>query len=467
MKKEVLGLFLMMSAVAFLGITSCSPSLLENETPVTNEVTGPSRTYHSKDGSEAFLLFMQNPEENTVASRSARAARSLSGEPYVPTEEDMFAEMWESLSDSEKQMLKENAEDALVSFDSVLAVDEGSPVARSVSLGDDSVLSNMTALFGFTAVLEEWFEGKELPLSVVYAENDMPEDFTVAPDATVPAALGIEMLSKNEDWDAVAECLSMLDIDITVADIKNEYKKIEESLVSSVHEAQSRASSVLGGPHDTALRRDVGKTLKNGTVLLTSGSKRPYLFGTYGHAGIFSESAFRAKGETDAAHCVYTAQPYDSYFNELPTDMLPDRTGHACLDTIYMYTKETRFASIIPKNYSDEKAKQAVSYAKSIFYDTNAEYWCPLWEAIWLGDSSHNEQSSFTYCSKVAYTAWKKAGVNLDGNTFAGNLVSPDDLYGSSVDRYFYLTIRILWWSKTFSWKTYSATSNVVEALNR
>ncbi len=119
-------------------------------------------------------------------------------------------------------------------------------------------------------------------------------------------------------------------------------------------------------------------------------------------------------------------------------------------------------ATLLPKNYSSAAAEKAVNTAKTVYYDAKPEYLLPLWEALNIGNTSHDETAKNTYCSKVVYTAWNKAGTNLDGNTFAGNIVSPDDLYGSAFNRYRSMTIRILWWTKTWTWQTYSATSNVL-----
>lgn len=98
-----------------------------------------------------------------------------------------------------------------------------------------------------------------------------------------------------------------------------------------------------------------------------------------------------------------------------PSDIIPDRPGYTCLDTIYMYTKQKRVAAILPKNYSLEKGKQAANYAE----------------------------------------------------TFAGCLVSPDDLYSSAFDRYAAIKIKILWWSKTWKYKIYSARSNIENEVSR
>ena len=72
-----------------------------------------------------------------------------------------------------------------------------------------------------------------------------------------------------------------------------------------------------------------------------------------------------------------------------------------------------------------------------------------------------------TYCTKVVYTAWKSVGYNLDSNVFGGNIITPDDIYGSTINRYFSITISFLWWSKTYTWQTYAATGDLIEVRER
>jgi uncharacterized protein YycO len=84
-----------------------------------------------------------------------------------------------------------------------------------------------------------------------------------------------------------------------------------------------------------------------------------------------------------------------------------------------------------------------------------------------LGNTSHDERTTYTYCSKVVYTAWKKAGVNVDANNFAGFLVAPDEIYSSALDRYFTITINLIFWKETYKVYTYNATTNVVMIKNR
>ncbi|MBQ9239388.1 MAG: hypothetical protein IJ191_08800, partial [Treponema sp.] len=232
----------------------------------------------------------------------------------------------------------------------------------------------------------------------------------------------------------------------------------------SVNDAGSERASLVMTYYDTPIRKKVGETLRDGTVLLTLSKKKAYVIaGDWAHGGIFSQELYKQNGGTDAVYCVYTAQP-DEY-GDFPNDMKPDRPGYACLDTIYMYTKQRKFATLLPKNYSAASARNAVQVAKEVYYDTWPEYKLPWWEIIlpfpWH-NSSHDLTNKNTYCTKVVYTAWKKQGVDLDAKTFAGNVVTPDDIYSSHVDRYCSFTIRILWWSKTWTWQTYSATSNLL-----
>ena len=65
------------------------------------------------------------------------------------------------------------------------------------------------------------------------------------------------------------------------------------------------------------------------------------------------------------------------------------------------------------------------------------------------------------------FVVWKNAGVDLDGDTFAGNLVTPDDIYSSSYNHYFTFTLKILWWTKTWVKQTYTATSNVEQEYHQ
>jgi|TergutMp193P3_1026864.scaffolds.fasta_scaffold92954_2 uncharacterized protein YycO len=121
----------------------------------------------------------------------------------------------------------------------------------------------------------------------------------------------------------------------------------------------------------------------------------------------------------------------------------------------------------IPKSYTEAKAATAVKYAKETFYDKWIYYWLPVNEALYILDTSHTYIGD-AYCSKVVWHAWKKAGVDMDARNFVGNLIAPDELYDSSINRYISGSIK-LFGITIASWSipTYSATSNVVRKMSR
>lgn len=225
-----------------------------------------------------------------------------------------------------------------------------------------------------------------------------------------------------------------------------------------------RSSSSSDETYSDPLVDNVGTKLSDGDVLVTISKDKAYaICGNWSHGGIFSAEDYIINGKTDSCYCVYTAQPgtYDENFIPV-NDTEPDRWGVACLETIHKYTKARKFAVLHPKDHSKEKAKNAVLEAKETFYKKEAPYNLPWWEILFLGDSTHDLTNSNTYCTKVVYTAWKKNGIDLDADNFAGNLVSPDEIYGSSVQRTCTVTISLLWWSWSKTWVTYEPTTTVV-----
>ena len=66
------------------------------------------------------------------------------------------------------------------------------------------------------------------------------------------------------------------------------------------------------------------------------------------------------------------------------------------------------------------------------------------------------------YCSKVVYSAWKEAGIDLDSNSFGGHLVTPDDLYGSAYNWYTTYTLKFLFWKKTWKVQTFYKSSKIL-----
>jgi hypothetical protein len=440
------------AAVVVVVYASCTAATqnvqVTTGTDGNNEV---AKTYFTKDTSSGFQAFLTDPEGNCATSRAAAADSD-----GTVTETDMFAGLWSTLTEEEKEMVLESPEKASVSCDSSIAVDADSATGRAALDGDNTKLEDLAILYEYTAKLQDWFGDRELPLSLV------PDSIPDCTASVLPAAGIFDKYIREGNWDAVDSFLAYLDYPVSLAVLQTEAARVNEATGSTGSE---RASSAVDF-YDTPIRYNVGNTLKDGTVLLTVSKKKAYVVaGNWSHGGIFSLKQFNQNGKTDKCHCVYTAQP-DSY-SGFPEDMQPDRPGYTCLDTVYMYTKQRKFATLLPKNYSDSAAAAAVSTAKSVFYDPKPEYDLPWWEIFYIGNTSHDGSDAHTYCTKVVYTAWEKEGKNLDGNTFAGNLVTPDDIYGSSVNRYFTITITFLWWSKSWKIQTYAAASNLLTEESR
>lgn len=438
--------------------TGCSESITEpseNSLVSITENNEIAKSYFLKDTTGSFKEFLKNPDENAQLTRTARSAAT---EDAIITENDLFAALWDSLTEEEKSMVVQNAENATVACDSELALAADSFIGRAVLTGDCAELDNLAVIYGFTAKLQDWFGGVSIPRNMI--PESLPDDY---PDE-LPAELVFDKYIKEENWNAVKSFLAYLDSPIDLKTLKAEKTALDS--IDTALEEKSRGSVVMT-LHDTALRENLGITLKNGTVLLTSSKEKAFVVaGKYVHGGIFCKELFDNRGKKDSVHCVYSAQPADVY-DDYPADRKPDRPGYACLDTIYMYTKQQRYATLLPKGWNTNSAATAVAAAKAI-YDAKPKYNLPWWEMFCIFNinglnTSHDLKNDNMYCTKVVYNAWKKADKNLDAETFAGNLVSPDDIYGSCADRYFSITIRILWWSKTYRWKTYSATSNLIE----
>lgn len=364
--------------------------------------------------------------------------------------------MWGELTSDEKNMLLEDPDNIEVTKDSLLSIENDTAIGRAVLNGDTTELDSVAAIYSYNEWLSDNF-GTLMINSPSVIESDI--DF----QETVSANFAIDYLSKLEDWDEVEKILTDLNSEITVKDVKNKYNEMTLSLeLLQKYGAASRASTTVDY-QNKPIRKNVGKTLRNGTVILTCFNKKAYpvIGGKWAHAGIFSEAEFKKRGGTDRASCVYTAQP--DVYGDFPDFMKPDRPNYCCLDTICMYSYQKKMATLIPKSYSYAKAAEAVKYAEEAFYNKNEViYNIPVQEYFQIGDTSHDMTVRNPYCSKVVYSAWRKAGINLDSNTSCGNLISPDDLYGSAFNRYITVTIRFLWWSKSWTKQTYSATSTIL-----
>ena len=443
-------------AAAVLVLAGCGQNIefARPEVAVNND-NQVAVAYHNKDVSQGFREFLKNP---------AASSRSALEDGTATPEEMAFAQLWDSLTEEERRLMVENADSVEIRQDSYIAVDAESQAGRNALAGDTADLEAAAARYGFVARLEDWCGGMTVPASLVPGE--LGEELAAQGAVEVPAAILLEQYVQSKDWETVARILSHLGDPVSLSAMKNEAALLDEALNRLQSDrGGNRASSVLDY-RENPLRENVGWSLPDGAVLLTSCREKPFIItGQWGHAGIFSKDDYVHNGNHDGVYSVYSAQP--NKYKKFPANMQPDRPGYACMDTVYMYTKQIRFAALKPKSYSVTKAKAAVSDAKRIFYDTWPTYFLPLWEIVPFPffDTSHDLSRRNTYCSKVPYTAWRLQGVNMDSNTFAGNLVAPDDLYGSIYDRYKSFTIRFLWFSKTWRWKSYSAQSDLFMRL--
>ena len=440
-------------------------------------------SYYQKDAKKNFQDFIKNPDENI---RVLRSARNLDDEQLELSESEMFAEMWTELTEEQKEQLILEIDNAEVSFDSMLAIEKESDSGRSILSGNTEELDFMTLYYGLIAEINDFSENKTIPAYFISGMNDND----IEENCELLAAPIIENYMRLDDWENVDRILEHIDC----SDYSNGLREKWEIINNYWNNEQtvSRSSSSTGLGYETALYDNLGEKLKDGDVLLTNGNDKAYfIVGNWSHGGIFSKEIYTRGNSSDKVKCVYTAQPEKSNSSSASSfvqysDMEPDRYGMACLEPILAYTKMKKFAVLRPRNYSEEKGKKAVFTAKSIYYDKKTEYslpiyemffnkptvlswvFTPLYSAASLGmDSSHDLTEKNTYCTKVVYTAWKKNGVDLDSNVFAGNLVSPDDIYGSSINRYKVLKIRVLFWTYTKSWKVYSATTDKIVERRR
>lgn len=410
------------------------------------------KTCYSKDSSSEFFTFLNNNPDEIVSTY--RAAFPNNNENQL-TKDEMFAQIWESLKDEEKKKLKENFSEAKMFLEKSIGVDKESELGRAVLEGDSLELENTAKRYGLMCELDDYFG--DVFISAKYA----PENLGLSKEDIIPAVQIIEYCMQYGLWEYIEIILKDLNYPIKLEELKEDYKQAEYN--QNCYD-NNRAGAVIDYK-ENALINNLGSQIPDGTVLLMCSKNKAFgIAGNWLHAGIFSKKRYDNK-KGDASLCVFSAQP-DQY-QDFPENMQPDRPGYACLDTVFMYTRQKRVAAILPKEYSTTKAGYAVDNAKKIFYDTHAKYQLPFNEFFYLGNTSHDETNENTYCSKVAYTGWKKAGVNLDSNTFAGNLISPDDIYSSSFDRYASITIYLFGWSKTWTWQTYSATSKqlIIKAL--
>ena len=373
---------------------------------------------YSKSSSSNFISFLKNdPDKKVEAYRSA-----LLNNESNSSDANYFEQIWESLSDEEKVQITDNMDELTVTFDNYIGIEKESEIGRAVIEGDTYELDKISLIYGLYFKLMDNFENQYISPDIIMLDKKK------VGNEKIPVVQAIEFCMQNDMWECIDSILKEVNSKITVRELKKEYEMINSYTQKT---EINRAASVVGY-QETPLFNNFGLTLPNGAVLLTCPKDKAFVIaGQWQHAGIFSKSKYKSD-LLDASLCVYTAQP-DNYHG-FPDYLKPDRPGYACLDTICMYTYQKRVASLIPKNYSSYKAERAVNDAERIFYNTKPEYNLPMNEFFFIGDTSHDGTNKNTYCSKVVYTSWYNAGENLDAGTFAGNLVSPDDIFDSTID---------------------------------
>jgi hypothetical protein len=94
-------------------------------------------TYYSKDTTDGFTSFLQTPRA-VVPSRNI----SVSGDSVEPTDADMFAGLWSSLSEEERMQILSNPDGVSVEISESFNVDEDSSMSRSIAAGNTMELSD-------------------------------------------------------------------------------------------------------------------------------------------------------------------------------------------------------------------------------------------------------------------------------------------------------------------------------------
>ena len=397
--------------------------------------------YYQKDAKGSLVSFLEQGEPVQ--------ARNLNESDF--TEADCLAMLWQELSDEQKELVRKNIDDAQITKELYLKLDGGESISRALNAGDSSEVDRIKRIYALEERVKDAYSCYQVPIEMAKINN------TNGINQDINADVVILKLGKENDWEGLQEVLSYINMKEDYNNLKTEFSEL---YLYENNTSRSLSRSSGDKYKENALMKDVGKQLKNGEIIITNSASKAFILGDWMHAGIFSEKNFINKGGNDGVHCVYTAQPDD--YDNFPENMKPDNPGYACMDTIYMYTKQHKFCTLVPKAWSSDIAEKAVKYAKEEFYDKEPEYNLPWWEMLLpVLNTSHDLTSSNVYCSKVAYSAWASQGVNLDSNTFAGNLVSPDDLHDSTISRYGSFTICIPFFSYTWTWTIYEAQANL------
>ena len=296
------------------------------------------------------------------------------------------------------------------------------------------------------------------------------EEFYNNIDETVKASELANFYIASMDYDRVLNLASFCGLTIDekyFSELCGEIQALSETAdeaeeASDTAEARGAARSGEGGGSCPSwfIPSSRGGKIKDGTVLLERGGNKFLQWtGTYTHAGMFSQAEFEES---------WDGQPYQKSYQSAKCIQTATEP-RACLQALNKFGGASKYAGLLPKKWSNSKAIAAGQYNETTFNCSQrngkgADYCCPWWESfMFWKDTSHNLKSSNAYCSKVAYTGWKKQGINVDGNTRLGNLIHPYEIMASSKDRYIRIaTIKWFFGKITIRKKTYSAKTNVI-----
>ncbi|MCP4131715.1 MAG: hypothetical protein GY754_12115 [bacterium] len=216
-----------------------------------------------------------------------------------------------------------------------------------------------------------------------------------------------------------------------------------------------------------------GSQLEHGDIILV---KYPTITsdvnGYWSHGGIFDKKKWLAEGMDEWSLSVLSSDPGAIMGYPAEGKFASDKPGYANYATLGSYTHSTGFVVLRVKNTSEETRESVMNLGKKMFYDTDTRYFCPVWEGLNIGDTSHDLTAKWTYCTKIPYTLWKLHGINIDSDAMRwsfkgrGNLVVPDDIRGSCEDKYRTIGFNFSDWQWEKKDKIYSAqTELVIEAL--
>ncbi|MCP4131717.1 MAG: hypothetical protein GY754_12125 [bacterium] len=224
---------------------------------------------------------------------------------------------------------------------------------------------------------------------------------------------------------------------------------------------------------DSVIEGFDGSQLEHGDILLVRyPTLRSRVNGYWSHCGMFDKNKWIANGKDEWSHCVLSSDPGAILGSPSEGKYASDKPGYANYGPLASYTHSTGFAVLRVKNTSEENTGSVLDLGKEMFYDTSTPYFCPAWEALHIGDTSHDLTTKWTYCTKLVYTIWKLHGIDVDSDVMRwpvkgrGNLVGTDDIRGSCEDKYRTIRFKFFGWEWEKKEKIYSAqTELVVEAL--